>query len=324
LVAWPAGASASTTSPGREASVVESISPATDAIAVRIIGGDTAMGVSVKPGHSLVVLGYDGEPYLRVEPDGTVQTNRSSPTLYSNVDRYGTASVPKGLDSRDAPKWETISDSGDVVWHDHRVHWMTPGQDPAVDSTGTIQTWSVPLVVDGTRTAVSRRLSVAPTDDPWIHLAVSAAAIACLCYGFRNRAVAGALIALAGASIAAAASAVGEWMSLPSSVERSVLVLLLPLLSVVLVVAAGTILVRVRHREGAGQQRGVGELIVVGVVSMTGWLVLRTTSLWQPVLVTSVDPRIERMLVTVALAGTVSAIVAVTAYVVVLFVTVIV
>ncbi|HET8605889.1 MAG TPA: hypothetical protein VFL66_02560 [Gaiellaceae bacterium] len=49
------------------------------AFSVRVLPSDRALALSVRPGHSVVVLGYLGEPFLRVDRRG-VAVNAASPT----------------------------------------------------------------------------------------------------------------------------------------------------------------------------------------------------------------------------------------------------
>ena len=42
-----------------------------------------------------MVEGYEGEPYVRIQPDGTVEINQDSPSFYLNQDRFGEAPVPE-------------------------------------------------------------------------------------------------------------------------------------------------------------------------------------------------------------------------------------
>ena len=71
----------------------------------------------------VVVDGYDGEPYLRIDADG-VERNVHSPATYLNQNRYARVEMPATADSRAAPEWQQISSGRSVRWHDHRTHWM--------------------------------------------------------------------------------------------------------------------------------------------------------------------------------------------------------
>jgi hypothetical protein len=44
------------------------------------------------------------------------------------------------------------------MWHDHRVHWMSPKQPAPIDTKGTVVAWKVPFSVDGVATTMSGTL----------------------------------------------------------------------------------------------------------------------------------------------------------------------
>ena len=106
-------------------SVIDSVQPDLDTVEVQIVGGDSFVQVTAEPGTSVLIPGYDGEPYLRIGSDGTVDRNRRSPATYINEARFGaTGPLPDVVDSRADPDWVRIDGGGTVAWHDHRVHWM--------------------------------------------------------------------------------------------------------------------------------------------------------------------------------------------------------
>ena len=61
------------------ASVFPPRAPLRRALAARVYKSDQALGLSVRPGHMVLVLGYTGEPFLRINGAG-VAVNASSPT----------------------------------------------------------------------------------------------------------------------------------------------------------------------------------------------------------------------------------------------------
>ncbi len=72
----------------------------------------------------VLVLGYEGEPYLRLDSDG-VWENVNSPAHYLNADRFAATQPPSGVTAASEPSWIRISTGDSVRWHDHRTHWMS-------------------------------------------------------------------------------------------------------------------------------------------------------------------------------------------------------
>ena len=96
---------------------------------------DRALSLSVARGHSVVVRGYLGEPFLRLD-DAGLAVNAASPTS------FGTGLLPKGaFVSGKKVAWRLQPGRRSVVWHDTRVQGLPPGV--------TRGSWSVPIVVDG-------------------------------------------------------------------------------------------------------------------------------------------------------------------------------
>ena len=105
--------------------------PGLDDVSWRIYGGDEYVAVSNAGAQEIMVLGYDGEPYLRIGPEGVFR-NRLSAATYVNADRYANVAVPASVDPDAAPDWEQVSDGSSWYWHDHRTHWMAPTRPPVV------------------------------------------------------------------------------------------------------------------------------------------------------------------------------------------------
>ena len=63
------------------------VHPAVPGLAVRVVETGSKLEVS-NTGAELVVIGYDGEPYLRVGPHGVFE-NLQSPATYLNCSRAG-------------------------------------------------------------------------------------------------------------------------------------------------------------------------------------------------------------------------------------------
>ena len=138
-------------------SVIESVAPALPkGVKVSIVGSDTFVRVE-SVGHDVQVQGYEDEPYLRIDKEGTVQVNDSSQTTVLNSDRYGNVDLTEFKKS-DIPKWRTIATNGIAMWHDHRSHWMNPVKPATIDDKGTVLQWTIPITVDGVVTMVDGAL----------------------------------------------------------------------------------------------------------------------------------------------------------------------
>ncbi|MEP7112021.1 MAG: hypothetical protein ABI862_02040 [Ilumatobacteraceae bacterium] len=76
------------------------------------------------------IVGYDGDPYIRLGADGVFE-NFNSPSHYTNLDRFARTPTPPTATPSAEPNWVKLSDGNSVRWHDHRTHWMdpTPRQD---------------------------------------------------------------------------------------------------------------------------------------------------------------------------------------------------
>lgn len=151
--------------------------PAIDGVRWEIYGGDELLEVENRTAAELLVPGYEGEPYLRVGPDG-VYENQRSPATYLNNERYGQVPVPEEADPEAEPEWVRISSSPSHAWHDHRIHWMSPSPPPSVEGTEgptlveELSPWEVPFVYEGQEFAVVGELRWVPGPSPWPWLAL--------------------------------------------------------------------------------------------------------------------------------------------------------
>ena len=138
-------------------SVIDSITPALPAgVAVDIVGSDTFVRVR-SVGHDVMVTGYKNEPYMHITTKGEVFVNDGSQTTLINGDRYGNVDTSSFVESP-SPVWRKIGTNGTAMWHDHRVHWMSPKQPAPVDTVGTVLQWKVSMSVDGVATTVAGTL----------------------------------------------------------------------------------------------------------------------------------------------------------------------
>jgi hypothetical protein len=118
-------------------------------------------------GKTVTVYGYQGEPYARVLADGTVQVNTHSPAYYLNQNFYGNVNVPSSASPTATPAWRVVDRTGQLEWHDHRIHWMSPVLPPQVKDRGKrtkIFDWQVPIQVGAKPGAIAGQLFWVPEE----------------------------------------------------------------------------------------------------------------------------------------------------------------
>jgi hypothetical protein len=163
---------------------VTGIDPPLPGLTVRAVDAGTQLELVNHTGRAIEVLGYGGEPYLSVAPDGVYQ-NANSPATYVNETLTGGVAPPATATVAAVPAWQKLSSTPAVVWHDHRAHWMATTPPPVVAANPLVghqvSTWSVPLR-DGVRAvAVTGRLDWVPRPAPaawWAGALVLGAAVA--------------------------------------------------------------------------------------------------------------------------------------------------
>jgi hypothetical protein len=138
-----------------------------------------------KTDSDVVVLGYQGEPYLRIGPSGVFE-NRRSPSLYQNKVTTGSASalvtLPPEADPNAAPDWHRRGGGDSVSWRDHRTRWegadppgvaANPGQAQVV-----VARWTISLLAGSSQqpVTVAGRISwiPGPAATPWLAAVVVA------------------------------------------------------------------------------------------------------------------------------------------------------
>jgi hypothetical protein len=141
-------------------------------VEVEVLGGDAFLVVRAARGTEVQIPGYEGEPYARIEADGTVEVNTRSPARWLNDERFGLpdAELPAQADADAPPQWEPVGTDGEYAWHDHRIHWMSPTLPPSVDTgqdeVQQVTAWTVPLVIDGRDVTIEGELDWLPGPSP--------------------------------------------------------------------------------------------------------------------------------------------------------------
>ncbi len=85
-------------------STVASVEPVVLGLQATVLGGDDRLSVRNWSTKIVVILGYDGEPYLRFGRDG-VFANVHSPATYLNRVRNRPVKLPSLADPRARPAW---------------------------------------------------------------------------------------------------------------------------------------------------------------------------------------------------------------------------
>ena len=168
-------------------------------IAARIYESDRAVRLSVAPGHTAVVLGYLGEPFVRVPAAGGVDVNASAPTA-GGTGLLASAPVHSA-------GWLNLARGRAVTWHDNRVRALPPGVDR--------RRWTIPLVVDGRPARLQGELWRVDTPAwwPWLVMGVPFALVSMLVF-FRRRSAVGVAAAAFGVLAAAGLIASGAGLAL--------------------------------------------------------------------------------------------------------------
>lgn len=123
------------------------------------------------------ILGYEGEPYLRLDADGVFE-NVNSPAHYINLDRFARTAIPATATAKAAPNWVKLSTASSVRWHDHRTHWMDPTPRADVRANPGVERVIFPanrvdLLVDGKQVAAIVKVTWLPPPSRMVWLVIT-------------------------------------------------------------------------------------------------------------------------------------------------------
>src|SRR5439155_25198273 len=93
-------------------SEVQQVQPAVPGLTVRVLNRDEQLELRNGSGRTVVVQGYDREPYLRFKPNGVVEQNQRSPATYLNRDRLSLQKIPREAVPSAKPLWRPVSIGG--------------------------------------------------------------------------------------------------------------------------------------------------------------------------------------------------------------------
>jgi hypothetical protein len=148
-------------------SIITSVAPTVPGLSLEVLEFADRLVLRNHTGKTVTVYGYQGEPYARVMADGTVQVNTSSPAYYLNQNFYGSVNVPSSASPTAAPAWRAVDRTGELEWHDHRIHWMSPVLPPQVKNRGKrtkVFDWQVPIQVGAKQGVVAGQLFWVPEE----------------------------------------------------------------------------------------------------------------------------------------------------------------
>ena len=150
-------------------STVSGLDPPVLGLTALVLGGDDRLRVSNYSGKTIVLMGYQGEPYLRFDKQG-VWANTRSPAAHLNRFRRPRPLEPGVADPSAAPRWRKVAPGASFEWHDHRVHWVAADPPKGVqehpDRIQRIFNWRVPGLANGKRFAITGFLGYAPDRVP--------------------------------------------------------------------------------------------------------------------------------------------------------------
>lgn len=265
-------------------SEVVSVDPATDDIDVEIIGGDSFVQLTAQPGTDVMVVGYQGEPYLWFRPDGTVAENRNAPTRYQNLSRYGD-DAPASADAKAAPDWREVASDHRWAWHDHRAHWMQTTRPLGAAPGDQILEAVVPLVVNDAEVSVTVASTWQPAPSPVpVWLGAIAGGLVAVGWWVNRQRGRPAMPWLVPPAVSALVVGAWQYRSLPSETGPRLVWWALPAVAVVCAVAAIVAerhhVARPRDRTGVGSGRAPGggfwadaAMLLVGVeLAIWGWV----------------------------------------------------
>jgi hypothetical protein len=149
-------------------STVAGLEPNVLGVFVSVLGGDDRLRLVNYSGKTIVVLGYDREPFLRFAKNGVYENVRSPATYLSRERDPAKARVPASADPKATPRWRKVGAGvASYVWHDHRIHWtkseLPPVVQQAPDQIHRIFRWRIPARANGQPFVVLGFLGYAPS-----------------------------------------------------------------------------------------------------------------------------------------------------------------
>ncbi len=146
-------------------SLITSVSPSVPGLSLQVLQFSDRLQLRNRSGRTVTIEGYEGEPYARVQANGTVEVNKRSPAYFLNQSFFANVTVPPSASATAPAQWTLVDRTGQFEWHDHRIHWMSPVLPPQVKDRAKrtlIFDWRVPIAVGTQKGSVAGQLFWAP------------------------------------------------------------------------------------------------------------------------------------------------------------------
>jgi hypothetical protein len=213
---------------------ITAISPALPGVSISLYNLGHRVRLTNRTDADVVVLGYSGEPFLRIGPGG-VEENIRSATYLDSPEPLGGQSI--------APDWRPRATGRTATWADRRTFWTGAAPAGVAKSPGVEQfvvaSWTIPVQAGATVADVSGRIVWVPGPSVWPWLAL--------------------VLAMAGATIGVGLS---RWWGVGLSTAMAVLVALDAVHTWGIAAAPGG---------GVGVE--VGRLLTAGGFSVGAWVI---------------------------------------------------
>ncbi|MGQ0825762.1 MAG: hypothetical protein ACT4OX_12195 [Actinomycetota bacterium] len=259
------------------------IEPAIPGVEIRLVEFDDRLELRNTTAADVVVLGYTGEPYLRVGPDG-VHENVRSPAVFVNRTNDPPASVPARFDASAPPEWRRLGDDDVVRWHDHRAHPM-----------GQTGDFVIGIEVGGRTVEVRGDITIVRPGAWWPWLLVVAGFAVVVTFLMRRRWRATVATTLSALIVAESVRIAESWHEISSSLGGRVGAQLIPIGGVVVGIGA---LGRVLHTDAHAAAPAV---LVAAVVFVVAGGVSDVSVWWHSQIPSSLSAGATRALVAITL-----------------------
>ena len=177
-------------------SEIVGVSPALPGVSVRLLDLGNRVELVNKGSVDVVILGYQGEPYLRVGPSGVFENSRSPSVALNKVTATTTATTttlpPTAANALPPPSWRRTGGGTSVRWRDRRTRWEGPAPAAVRAAPGqahvVVPQWLIGLRRADVDATVTGSITYIPGPSPVPWLAVAAVLlIAIFALGFLGR-----------------------------------------------------------------------------------------------------------------------------------------